>query len=58
MAFLNLNSLIKMELYSGSVTPGLTDTGFGIRLPADEEDLGRARNRADDGFQSPIVTQF
>jgi hypothetical protein len=58
MAFLNLNSLIKMELYSGSVTPSLTDTGFGIRLPADEEDLGRARNRADDGFQSPIVTQF
>lgn len=62
MAFLNLNSLIKMELYSGSVTPGLEDAkptnGFAIRLPADEEDLGRARNRADDGFQSPIVTQF
>jgi len=58
MAFLNLNSLIKLELYSGSVTPGLVDTGHAIRLPADEEDLGRARNRADDGFQSPIVTQF
>jgi hypothetical protein len=58
MAFLNLNSLIKLELYSGSVTPGLVDTGHTIRLPADEEDLGRARNRADDGFQSPIVTQF
>jgi hypothetical protein len=58
MAFLNLNSLIKMELYSGSVTPNNTDTGFEIRLPADEEDLGRARNRAEDGFQSPIVTQF
>jgi hypothetical protein len=58
MAFLNLNSLIKMELYSGSVTPGLEDAGHPIRLPADEEDLGRARNRADDGFQSPIVTQF
>ena len=58
MAFLNLNSLIKMELYSGSVTPTLVDTGHEIRLPADEEDLGRARNRAEDGFQSPIVTQF
>lgn len=58
MAFLNLNSLIKMELYSGSVTPGNTDVGFAARLPADEEDLGRARNKADDGFQSPIVTQF
>ena len=58
MAFLNLNSLIKMELYSGSVTPSFTDNDFEMRLPADEEDLGRARNRADDGFQSPIVTQF
>jgi hypothetical protein len=62
MAFLNLNSLIKMELYSGSVTPGLEDDkvnkGYAARLPADEEDLGRARNKADDGFQSPIVTQF
>ena len=58
MAFLNLNSLIKMELYSGSVTPGHLTAGSEIRLPQDEEELGRARNRADDGFQSPIVTQF
>lgn len=58
MAFLNLNSLIKMELYSGSVTPDFEDAGYEARLPADEEDLGRARNKADDGFQSPIVTQF
>ena len=58
MAFLNLNSLIKMELYSGSVTPGHLTSGSEIRLPQDEEDLGRTRNRADDGFQSPIVTQF
>lgn len=59
MAFLNLNSLIKMELYSGSVTPGLeTNASSSVRLPADEEDLGRARNRADDGFISPVITQF
>ena len=60
MAFLNLNSLVKMELYSGSVTPGsgLQDTGFEIRLPADEEDLGRSRNKAEDGFINPLVTQF
>jgi hypothetical protein len=59
MAFLNLNSLIKMELYSGSVTPGnVTSDDFSTRLPADEEDLGRSRNRADDGFVNPVVTQF
>ncbi len=58
MAFLNLNSLVKMELYSGSVTPGHAGTGSAIRLPADEEDLGRNRNKAEDGFINPLVTQF
>ncbi len=65
MAFLNLNSLVKMELYSGSVTPshetvinsGLT---YLSRLPATEENLGRARNQAfaDGSFVAPLVTQF
>ncbi|MEC8306229.1 MAG: hypothetical protein VXZ72_00005 [Chlamydiota bacterium] len=64
MAFLNLNSLVKMELYSGAVTPsddaiGWTrSAGAAVRLPSDEEDLGKARNPAEDGFQSPLVTQF
>jgi hypothetical protein len=64
MAFLNLNSVVKMELYSGSVTPNDSAIGWtrasgaAIRLPSDEEDLGKARNPADDGFQSPLVTQF
>ena len=63
MAFLNLNSLVKMELYSGSVTPGLETSAIGglssaDRLPADEEQLGRARNKAGDGFINPVVTQF
>ena len=64
MAFLNLNSVVKMELYSGSVTP--TDSSIGwtrpagasMRLPSDEENLGRLRNPIEDGFQSPLVTQF
>jgi hypothetical protein len=60
MAFLNLNSVVKMELFSGSVTPGLTDSGYAVRLPSGEEDLGRARNRQfnEDGFVSPVVTQY
>jgi hypothetical protein len=65
MAFLNLNSLVKMELYSGSVTPGHeTAIANGLtylsRLPATEENLGRARNQAfaDGSFVAPLVTQF
>jgi len=58
MAFLNLNSVVKMELYSGSVTPEHTTDGYEIKLPADEEDLGRRRSKTDEGFQSPLVTQF
>lgn len=60
MAFLNLNSLVKLELFGGSVTPDHVDTGHTIRLPADEENLGRARNQqfGDDGFISPVVSQF
>ena len=65
MAFLNLNSLVKLELFGGSVTPGHVDTPASgpqssSRLPSDEENLGRARNQqfGDDGFISPVVSQF
>lgn len=65
MAFLNLNSLVKMELYSGSVTPGHETVIYNgltylSRLPATEENLGRARNQAfaDGSFVAPLVTQF
>ena len=58
MAFLNLNSIVKMELYSGSVTPTVEDSGHAVRLPQDEEQLGRLRNKAEDGFTNPLVTQF
>lgn len=58
MAFLNLNSVVKMELYSGSVTPEYENDNSELKLPANEEDLGRRRSKTDEGFQSPIVTQF
>lgn len=65
MAFLNLNSLVKLELFGGSVTPSHVDTPASgpqaaSRLPSDEENLGRARNQqfGDDGFISPVVSQF
>lgn len=58
MALLNLNSMVKMELYPGSVTPGHTSAGYAAKLPSDEEDLGKNQNKAADGFVSPLVTQF
>lgn len=60
MAFLNLNSLVKLELFSGSVTPGFQAGDYWMRLPADEENLGRARNKqfGEDGYMSPVVSQF
>ncbi len=63
MALLNINSIAKIELYSASVTPGLETAPVGglsaaDRLPMDEESLGRNQNKAEDGFVSPLVTQF
>ena len=54
----NIRSVVKLELYSGSVTPTATDTGYSAKLPVAEEDLGIVNNRADDGLTFPQVSQF
>jgi len=60
MSLINLNSVVKLELYRGSVTPdaGLFDAGHEVKLVADEEELGKKNNKAEDGFISPLVKQF
>lgn len=58
MGFGNIASVVKLELYSGSVTPGATDTGFAAALPVAEESLSAVNNRADDGKTYPQVDQF
>lgn len=63
MALININSVVKLELFSASVTPSFETGAVGglssaDRLPVDEEDLGKNINKADDGFMSPLVTQF
>ena len=63
MSLINLNSVVKLELYRGSVTPGFTDAAGGgqtyeSKLVADEEELGKKNNKAEDGFISPLVKQF
>ena len=63
MSLINLNSVVKLELYSASVTPGFADgvvdgQGPESKLVADEEELGKKNNKAEDGFISPLVKQF
>lgn len=58
IAVVNIASVRKLELYSGSVTPGATDTGFEAKLPLDEDALGAENNRVDAGLKFPDVSQF
>lgn len=63
MSLINLNSIVKLELYSASVTPGFEDgvvdgQGPESKIVADEEELGKKNNKAEDGFISPLVKQF
>ncbi len=54
----NVASLVKLELYSGSVTPGAETSGFAAKLPVDEDQLGAVNNRVDQGLKYPDVSQF
>lgn len=54
----NIASVRKLELYSGSVTPTVTDAGFAARLPMAEEDLGAENNRVTDGQFFPHVFTY
>jgi hypothetical protein len=54
----NIASIVKLELYGGSVTPGATDTGYAAKLPVDEDQLGAVNNRVDQGLKFPDVSQF
>ncbi len=58
MGFGNISAVVKLELYSGSVTPGATTSGYAALLPRDEDDLSVINNRADDGLTYPAVDQF
>jgi hypothetical protein len=56
----NIASVVKLELFGGSVVPGQTDTGFAGALPLDETDplFAPVNNRADAGLTYPQVDQF
>lgn len=54
----NIASVVKLELYGGSVTPSATDSGYAAKLPFEESDLGAVNNKADSGLTYPTVDQF
>jgi hypothetical protein len=62
----NIAAMCKLELYSGSVTPGfdtagpavVTDPGYSAKLPVAEDDLDEVNNRADEGLTFPQVNSF
>jgi hypothetical protein len=57
MGFGNIASVVKLELYSGSVS-GAQDTGFAAAMPTDEENLGGHNNKAADGLTYPSLNIF
>lgn len=60
MGFGNVAAVVKLELYSGSVTPGALTAGSGYlaALPKDEEDLAPVNNQAAVGNTFPAVNQY
>lgn len=54
----NVASVAKLELYSGSVTPTATDTGFAAALPVAEDALGAVNNKVASGFVFPTISTF
>lgn len=57
MGFGNIASVVKLELYSGSVS-GTADSGYAAAVPVDEEDLGGVNNKAGDGLTFPSLNVF
>lgn len=58
MGFGNVAAVVKLELYSGSCTPGALTSGSEAAVPKDEDQLGPVNNLADKGATYPLVDQF
>jgi hypothetical protein len=58
MGFGNIASVVKLELYSGSVTDGATSSGFASAVPVEVEDMGGVNNKASEGLTFPQVSTY
>ena len=55
MGFANIAAVIKLELYSGAVTPTAEDTGYARAIPREESALGAQNNKVAEGLTFPHV---
>jgi len=58
MGFGNIAAVVKLELYSGAVTPTDEDVGYAVAIPSDEEDLGASNNKVGEGLTFPNISVF
>jgi len=58
MCVVNIASVIKLELYSGSVTPGAETTGYQERVPVEEVDMGGVNNKVESGLVFPRARSY
>lgn len=58
MGIANIAAVVKLELYSGSVTAGATDAGYAGGIPVDVEDMGGVNNKISEGLTFPSIALF
>ena len=59
MGFANIAAVVKLELYSGAVTPGEEDSGYAVATLADQESLNQGQNnKAATGLTFPRISVF
>lgn len=58
MGFANIAAVVKLELYSGSVTPGATTSGYEAAVPVDPEQMGLPNNKVAEGLTFPQISVF
>ena len=58
MGIANIASVVKLELYSGSVTSGDTDTGYAAGIPVAIEDMGGVNNKVAEGLTFPTISLY
>lgn len=58
MGLANIAAIVKLELYSGSVTDGDTDTGYAAAIPVDVEEMGGVNNKVAEGLTFPQIALY
>ena len=59
MAFINIASVRKLELYSGDANPSTDADGLLPNfIPVEEDEIGAVNNRVDQGLRFPQIQTF